>query len=160
MSPSHSSQNRNRFVSIGLNTQDYGMGVIDITFHDRVEKNTIEDVINIVKDFHTILYDYFLNNDNEQTEFPVLSHLISTISVMLTGKASVIINSNMRGMTDEQIKNSLFEFFGNGWQMSESNIVFFVFKTDDVEDVDNLDNNMLNMKDEGSCEKLRNLINL
>jgi len=153
MSPSH----RNRFVGIGLNTQDYGMGIIDITFHDRVEKNTLEDVINIVRDFHIILYDYFLNNDNNQTEFPILSYLISNISVMLLGKASVSINSNMRGMTDDQIKNILIEFFSNGWQMSESEIVCFVFKTGDVDDVDN---NMLNMKEEGSCEKLRNLINI
>jgi len=98
-----------------------------------------------------------LNNDNNQTEFPILSYLISNISVMLLGKASVSINSNMRGMTDDQIKNILIEFFSNGWQMSESEIVCFVFKTGDVDDVDN---NMLNMKEEGSCEKLRNLINI
>jgi hypothetical protein len=153
MSPS----SRNRFVSIGLNTKDYGMGVIEITFHNHIEKNTLEDVLNIIRDFHDTLYNYFLNNDNGQTEFPVLSHLIYDIANMLTGKASVTINSNMRGMSDEQIKDSLLSFFANGWQMAESEIVFFVFKS---EDLDDLDNNMLNMKEEGSCEKLRNLINI
>jgi hypothetical protein len=148
MSPSH----RNSVVSIGLKTHEYGLGVIDITFHERVEKNTLQDVINIVKDFHGILYDYFLNNEG-QIEFPILSYLVSDVSVMLSGKASVTVHSNMRGMTDEQIKNIIMDFFRNGWKMFESEIVFLVFKSEELEDI-------LNMKEEGSYEKLRNLINI
>jgi hypothetical protein len=45
------------------------------------------------------------------------------------------------------------DFFRNGWKMFESEIVFLVFKSQELEDI-------LNMKEEGSYEKLRNLINI